>query len=111
MYALGAVSAVAVALTASPVWFALAAFPLGWVVGTTSPLASAMRIDVSRVGTTPGAVLGRLAVAEGLGAGAGPIVVGVVIEAASVRGGLLAVAGAFAASAVLAVVGTRLVRL
>ena len=111
MYALGAVSAVAVAVTTSPVWFALAAFPLGWVVGTTSPLASAMRIDVSRVGNSPGVVLGRLAVAEGLGAGAGPIVVGLVIEAASVRGGLLAVAGAFAASAVLAVAGTRVVRL
>jgi hypothetical protein len=111
IYALGAGAALVAALTTGVAWFALAALPLGYVVGATSPLASAMRIDVSRIGSTPGAVLGRLAVAEGLGAGAGPVLVGLVIEAASVRGGLLAVAGAFAAASALALAGARLVRL
>jgi hypothetical protein len=111
IYALGAGAALVAALTSDAPLFAIAALPLGYVVGATSPLASAMRIDVSRIGTAPGAVLGRLAVAEGLGAGAGPVLVGLVIEAASVRGGLVAVAAAFAAAAVLATAGARLVRL
>jgi hypothetical protein len=111
IYALGAAAALVAAATSSALLFALAALPLGYVVGATSPLASAMRIDVSRIGSTPGAVLGRLAVAEGLGAGAGPVLVGVVIEAASVRGGMLAVAAAFAAAAMLALAGARIVRL
>jgi hypothetical protein len=111
IYALGAASAVVAALTSSAALFAVAALPLGYVVGATSPLASAMRIDVSRVGSAPGAVLGRLAVAEGLGAGMGPVLVGLVIEAASERAGLVAVAAAFMVAAALAMAGARLVRL
>jgi hypothetical protein len=111
MYALGAASAASLAFMPSAPWFGLAALPLGWVVGATSPRASAMKIDVSRMGDAPGTVLGRLAIAEGIGAGGGPVLVGLVIAVAEVRAGLLAVAAAFAVAALLAVAGTRLVRL
>jgi len=111
LYLLGAVAMI-VAAGLTHAWpFAAAMILLGISVGGSSPLLAALRIDVSLTDPRPGAVLGRLSFADGVGAALGPFFAGFAIEFAGIRMGMMAAGIAFALTGVLALAYARSVRL
>jgi len=90
LYALGAITILAASFVHQAWLFALLAIPLAVAIGGAQPLLNASLLDVSHAGEGTGAVLGWLFFAEGLGSVAGPLLIGIVISAASIRDAVLA---------------------
>jgi hypothetical protein len=111
LYAVAAAAALFCATTADARWFAAGAVPLGAAIGAAGPLVNAARIDVSSTARTPGAVLARLSIAEGIGEALVPFLVGLAIAARGERAGMAAVGVGFALIAMLTAVGARVARL
>lgn len=111
LYLVGGVAMVGAAAVSHTLPFAAMMVLLGVSIGGSSPLLAALRIDVSLTDPRPGAVLGRLSFADGVGAALGPFVAGAAIEVAGVRVGMVVVGVAFVLTGVLSWIGARLVRL
>lgn len=111
LYALGALAVLAVSLVQNEFVFALVAIPLAISIGGSQPLLNASLLDVSHAADRTGVVLGWLFFAEGLGSVAGPLIVGIVIEFADVRAGVVTLSVIDALLVGLAMLGSRFVRL
>ncbi len=111
LYLIGAVALLLTAVTSHWAWFGLAMTAAGVAMGGTTPLQNSARIDLSTLASTPGQVLGRLILAEGLGSVLGPVAVGIVIAAGDIRAGAVAAGLIFVALAVLTSAAARAVRL
>jgi MFS family permease len=111
LYIIGGAALVASAGLSSTLLFGVLMVLLGVSIGGSSPLLSALRIDVSLMDPRPGAVLGRLSFFDGLGAALGPFIAGVTITFGGVRLGMVVVGLAFAVTGLLAWAGAKLERL
>ena len=113
LYALAAGAVFVTAGVKNELLFALLAVPFAIALGGAQPLLNASLLDVSHADErgSPGATLGWLFFAEGLGSVAGPLLVGGVIAIGGVREGMVAVGLAGCALAIGALLGSRAVRL
>lgn len=111
LYAVAAAAILATAPTSSALHFAIGMVPLAAALAGSQPLVNASIVDVAHLGQQPGRVLGWIFFAEGLGAAAGPAIVGVVIELNGVRAGVAAVGVMLLLLTAVAGAAWRLIRL